>query len=112
MVMPRYTEASRAATGMFDVFTTNTVRSMIDRPVCGSTSCGNSLSTSAISLPRSPQPTYTTTSAAACRASDCSITVLPVPNPPGTETEPPSVMGKKKSKTRCPVMKGGPVGSR
>ncbi len=57
MVTPRYTEASRAATGMLEVFTTITVRSMIDRPVRGSLSLGNSESTSAISFPRSPHPT-------------------------------------------------------
>ena len=49
--------ASRAATGMFEVLAMITVRSASGRPVRGSSSCGNSSSTSAISLPRSPQPT-------------------------------------------------------
>ncbi len=34
------------------------------------------------------------------------MTVLPVPNPPGTATLPPSATGKSRSKTRCPVMNG------
>jgi len=57
MVQPVYIEASRAATGMLDVFTTSTVRPMSGPPVRGSTSFGNSSSTSAISFPRSPHPT-------------------------------------------------------
>ncbi len=39
-------------------------------------------------------------------ASDCSMIVLPVPKPPGTAAFPPSAIGKRKSNTRCPVMKG------
>jgi len=53
-------DASRAATGMLDVFATSVVRFMIDSSTPAAVvnvSCGNSASTSAISLPRSPQPT-------------------------------------------------------
>ena len=57
MVTPTKIDASRAATGMFDVFTTRTVRSMSGPPVRGSMSSGNSVSTSVISFPRSPHPT-------------------------------------------------------
>ena len=49
-------EASRAATGMFEVFATRMVRSMSGRPERGSLSSRNSSSTWVISLPRSPQP--------------------------------------------------------
>ena len=62
-------EASRAATGMLEVFATRVVR-FITGSLCPSTSIiscyqyvhltstsGNSMSTSAISFPRSPQPT-------------------------------------------------------
>ena len=44
---------------MFDVFATSVVRFMIDSalPLTSMVSSGKSLSTSAISLPRSPQPT-------------------------------------------------------
>ena len=49
-------EASRAATGMSEVLAMSTVRFIKDSPVRGSTSSGNSRSTSVISLPRSPQP--------------------------------------------------------
>ena len=49
--------ASRAATGMFEVLAMITVRSSSGRPERGSSITGSSLRTSAISLPRSPQPT-------------------------------------------------------
>ena len=49
-------EASRAATGMSEVLAMSTVRFMSGRPVRGSFSSGNSIKTSVISLPRSPQP--------------------------------------------------------
>jgi hypothetical protein len=49
--------ASRAATGMLEVLAMITVRSMSRRPLRGSSSFGSSSSTSAIPLPRSPQPT-------------------------------------------------------
>ena len=48
--------ASRAETGMLEVLAMSTVRSIRLRPVRGSISLGNSVSTSVISLPRSPQP--------------------------------------------------------
>lgn len=49
-------EASRAATGMLEVLATRVVRFMIPTslPLCVIVSSGNSASTSAISLPRSP----------------------------------------------------------
>ena len=50
-------DASRAATGMSDVLAMSTVRFISDSPVRGSFSSGNSMSTSVISLPRSPHPT-------------------------------------------------------
>ena len=56
-VAPVWTLASRAMTGMFDVLATSTLRSRSGRPVRGSSSSPSSRSTSAISLPRSPQPT-------------------------------------------------------
>ena len=56
-VTPVWMLASRASTGMFDVFAISTVRSISGRPVRGSSRRGSSSSTSAISLPRSPQPT-------------------------------------------------------
>ena len=57
MVMPVNTDASRAATGMLEVLAISVVRSISGRPDLGSVSSGNSISTSVISLPRSPQPT-------------------------------------------------------
>src|SRR3989338_4050618 len=49
-------DASRAATGMFEVFATSVVRFMIPSvfPLMVVSSVGNSYKTSAISLPRSP----------------------------------------------------------
>ena len=99
-------EASRAATGMSEVLAISTVRSISGRPVLGSVSAGNSLSTSVISLPRSPQPMYTTTSASAHLASWCWVTVLPLPNGPGIAATPPFASGNRQSITRCPVMSG------
>ena len=71
MVMPVYMLASRAATGISEVFAISTVRFIRERPVRGSFSSGNSIRTSVISLPRSPQPTYTIMSASAHFASWC-----------------------------------------
>ncbi len=64
-VMPVYMLASLAATGMLLVLATSMVRSMRGLPDFGSLSSGNSFSTSAISFPLSPHPTYTTTSLSA-----------------------------------------------
>lgn len=52
-------DASRAATGMFEVLATKAVRFMIDSvtPSISTVKVGKSRSTSDISLPRSPQPT-------------------------------------------------------
>lgn len=110
-MIPEYTDASRAATGMLEVFTTRIVRFISASPVFGSLRCGNSSSTSAISFPRSPHPTYTITSALQYFESVCSTTVLPVPNPPGTMAEPPKGIGNMQSSTRCPVMKGWSPGN-
>ena len=56
MVIPVYTQDSRAATGMFDVFAMRQVRAISAFPVWGSGRSGKSSMTSVISLPRSPQP--------------------------------------------------------
>ncbi len=73
---------------MFEVFTTRTVRSISERPVRGSRGSGT---------PRARRPSRCRARRSRrrprCRprrnlASDCSITVLPVPNPPGTATDP------------------------
>ena len=56
MVIPVYMDASLAATGMSEVLAISTVRFIIDSPVLGSFSSGNSIKTSVISFPRSPQP--------------------------------------------------------
>jgi len=52
-------DASRAATGMLEVLATRVVRFMMvsSTPFTIMVSSGKSFSTSAISLPRSPQPT-------------------------------------------------------
>ena len=71
-------------------------------------SSASSPSMSASSLPRSPQPTYTITSASHHFVICCSSTVLPVPNPPGTAQLPPLATGNSTSTTRCPVSSGGP----
>lgn len=55
MVTAVYTDASRAATGMEEVLQMMMVRSIRERPVRGSTSSGNSFSTSTTSPARSPQ---------------------------------------------------------
>src|SRR5674536_405538 len=68
---------------MFEVFAIMMVLWINGRFVRGSTNAGNSVSTSVISLPRSPQPIYTTICVSAHFASVCSETVFPVPNPPG-----------------------------
>ena len=83
-----------------------TVRSISERPVRGSSSCGNSSSTPAISLPRSPQPRYTITSALQPLARLSSRIVLPVPNPPGMAALPPSATGNSESRMRWPVTSG------
>merc|ERR1712070_226010 len=69
-------------------------------------SSGKSFTTSAISLPRSPQPTYTTASLLENFDRDWEITVLPQPNAPGTAQVPPSTEGNTASSTRCPVIRG------
>ena len=84
---------SRAIIGMFEVFATTTVRRLSGSPVRGSSRSSSSATTSAISLPRSPQPTYTMTSASHHLAICCSRTVFPVPNPPGTAALLPRVTG-------------------
>ena len=71
MVIPVYTDASRAATGMFDVLAIMTVRFISGFPVLGSIRWGNSSNTSVISLPRSPHPMYTTSWASEYFARDC-----------------------------------------
>ncbi len=97
---------SRAATGMLEVLAISTVRCMSGLPVCGSSNSGNSTSTSVISFPRSPQPTYTTMSALPNFAIDCCVTVLPDPNGPGIAAVPPMVSGKSTSRIRIPVRNG------
>ena len=94
------------------VFAISTVRSSNDSPVRGSVNSGSSRSTSAISFPRSPHPTYTITSASHHFAICWSRTVFPVPKPPGTQAELPRATGKKRSIARCPVISGTPAGSR
>ena len=85
--------ASRAITGMFEVLAISTVRSSSGRPSRGSTRKRNSCSTSASSLPRSPQATYTITSASHHFAICCKTIVLPVPKPPGTAAVLPCAIG-------------------
>src|SRR3989304_3602726 len=111
IVMPVNIEASLAATGMLDVLTTMTVRRLNGRPDVGSLRSGKSDNISDISLPRSPQPTYTTMSLLENLAMLCSTTVLPVPKPPGTMAVPPSATGRSVSKTLWPVMNGTEGGS-
>ena len=97
---------------MFEVFAISTVRSSSDRPVRGSSSASNSSRTSASSLPRSPQPTYTITAASHHLAICCSSTVLPVPNPPGIAAVLPRAIGNSRSRTRWPVTRLSVAGSR
>ncbi len=98
--------ASLAATGMLLVFAMSTVLCMSGLPLLGSLSSGNSVSTSVISFPLSPHPTYMMTSASLHFASWCCITVLPLPKGPGTPAVPPLATGKKVSTTRWPVTSG------
>jgi len=86
---------------MFDVLATRMVRFMSGSPERGSVSSGNSMSTSVISFPRSPQPMNTTISASAHFASWCWMTVFPAPKGPGTHAVPPFPIGKNASMTRC-----------
>ena len=72
----------------------------------GSSSAASSVRASASSLPRSPQPTKTMTSASAHLTICCSSTVLPVPNPPGTAAVAPLATGNSRSTTRWPVARG------
>jgi len=88
---------------MFEVLAIRIVRSISGLPVRGSRSLGNSVSTSVISFPRSPQPMKTITWASHHLARACWSIVLPVPNPPGSTTVPPLATGKRVSITRCPV---------
>ena len=106
MVMPVYMLASRAATGISEVFAISTVRFISGSPLRGSVSSGNSMSTSVISLPRSPQPMYTTMSTSDHLASWCCTTVLPEPKGPGTAAVPPLAMGKRVSIILCPLFMG------
>ena len=106
IVIPVYIDASLAATGISDVFAINTVLSIRDCPVFGSFNSGNSLRTSVISFPRSPQPIYTTMSASAHFANWCCITVFPLPKGPGTAATPPLAIGNRVSITLCPVISG------
>ena len=61
----------RAATGILEVFAIMMVRSINLRPVCGSTSSGNSVKISTTSLARSPQAAIITISASACLEIAC-----------------------------------------
>merc|ERR1712187_509416 len=91
--------------GMFDVFATNVVRCIMGSsfPSIIVVSSGKSVNTSAISFPRSPQPTYTTQSALEYLDKAWEITVLPQPKAPGTAAVPPNVTGKSASQTRSQV---------
>lgn len=62
-VIPVYIDASLAATGIFEVFATKHVLYIMFSflPLKSMFNLGNSFKTSAISLPLSPQPTYTIT---------------------------------------------------
>ncbi len=103
MVIPVYTDASRAATGMFDVLQMMIVRSMSLCPVRASTNSGNSAKISTTSFARSPHATMMITSASACFDMACCSTVLPAPKGPGMKPVPPSAMGLKVSMARTPV---------
>ena len=74
-------------------------------------SSGNSYSTSAISFPRSPHPTYTMQFVFAYFDSACEITVFPHPNAPGMQHVPPSTDGNSVSMMRWPVISGWFPGS-
>ena len=88
---------------MLDVLATMMVRSISLRPVCGSTSSGNSVKISTTSLARSPHAAMITMSASACLEMACCSTVFPVPNGPGMKPVPPSTMGFIVSMVRTPV---------
>ena len=90
----------------FSRFVDLTIEFMSGSPDRGSVSSGNSMSTSVISFPRSPQPMKMTISASAHFASWCWMTVFPAPNGPGTHAVPPLPIGKNASITRCPVTSG------
>ena len=79
------------------------VRSISERPVRGSVSSGNSLSTSTTSPARSPQAATMTMSTSAFFASMCCSTVLPAPKGPGTQKVPPLATGRKVSMQRILV---------
>ena len=66
-------------------------------------SSGKSVSTSAISLPRSPHPTYTMADVLEYLDSACEMHVLPQPKAPGMAHVPPSTEGKSTSITRWPA---------
>ena len=100
MVTAVYTDASRAATGMEEVLQMMMVRSIRERPVRGSVSSGNSVSTSTTSPARSPQAATMTMSTSAFLASMCCSTVLPAPKGPGTQKVPPLATGRKVSTQR------------
>ena len=91
---------------MFEVLAIRTVLSINGLPVLGSSRNGNSVSTSVISLPRSPHPMYTTMSASAHLANCCWVTVLPDPKGPGIAAAPPLATEKKVSCALCPVTNG------
>lgn len=101
-------DASLAATGMFDVLATRVVLIMTgtSRPFTDIFNLGKSSSTSAISLPRSPHPTYTITSEFEYFERLWDMTVLPQPKAPGTQHVPPLTDGNIASSTRCPVISG------
>ena len=105
MVTAVYTDASRAATGMEEVLQMMMVRSIRERPVRGSTSSGNSFSTSTTSPARSPQAATMTMSTSAFLASMCCSTVLPAPKGPGTQKVPPLATGRNVSMERSLVTK-------
>ena len=88
-----------------------TVRSMRRRPLLGSSSSGKWATTSAISFPRSPHPISMMTSASDHLAICWSVTVLPVPKPPGMAAAPPFAHGKNVSMTLWPVISGCSRGS-
>ncbi len=79
---------------------TMTVLSMRLRPLLGSFMTGKWATTSAISLPRSPQPMRMMMSASLHLLICWRVTVFPVPNPPGMAAAPPLAHGKNVSMTR------------
>ena len=91
---------------MFEVLAIRTVRSRSERPVRGSSSCESSSSTSAASFPRSPQPTYTITSASHHFAICWSRTVFPCRSRPAPPRSSRGRSGRGGRATRCPVTSG------